>query len=96
MSEKEDLDNYFDSCREMSRKKRAKKEAKKAKKLMLKGLSRTQRMILKGKGVLHTLDTVSKRAAKFDIDKLHEREKRLVGKKKKELDKAPNDFLKGL
>ena len=96
MGEKKDLDKYFKSCREISRKKQAKKEAKRQKKLMLKGLSRTQRLILKGKGVLHTLDTVSKRAAKFDIDELHEQEKRLVGKKKKELDKEPADFLKGL
>ena len=90
------MDKYFESCRELSRKQRAKKEAKRQKKLMMKGLSRTQRLILKGKGVLHTLDVVSKRAAKFDIDELHEREKHLVGKKKKELDKVPNDFLKGL
>ena len=81
----------------MSRKEQAKKEAKRQKKLMQKGLSRTQRLILKGKGVLRTLDTVSKRAAKFDIEELHEQEKRLTGKrKKKEGEKVPNDFLKGL
>lgn len=96
MTEKEDLDNYFADCREISRKMHAKKEAKRLKKLMLKGLSRTQRLILKGKGVLHTLDTVSKRAAKFDIEELHEQEKRLIGKKKKDVDKTSRDFLKGL
>ena len=96
MGEKKDLDKYFESCRGLSKKQRAKKEAKRLKKEALKGLSTKERLILKGKGVLHTLDTVSKRAAKFDIDELHEREKHLVGKKKKELDKVPNDFLKGL
>ena len=96
MGEKKDLDKYFADCRELSRKKRAKKEAKRQRKLMLKKLTRTERMMMRGKGILHALDKVSKRAAKFDIDELHEQEKRLVGKKKKELDKAPNDFLKGL
>ena len=96
MGEKKDLDKYFADCRELSRKRRAKKEAKRLKKEALKGLSTKERLTIKAKGVLHTLDTVSKRAATFDIDKMHEQEKRLVGKKKKELDKEPADFLKGL
>lgn len=97
MGEKKDLDAYFAACRELSRKQRAKKEAKRLMKEALKGLSRKERLIIKGKGILHTLDTVSKRAAKFDIDELHEQEKYLAGKKKKtkDPDKVARDFLKG-